>query len=248
MGLIETEVFSPEIITDLSEISGSFEITNNNKRADEMMLILKTEGFKELGCGTNRLCVVNKAYDEKLCFLIALDKRGERDNNNEAYLTRDEILKPHIAKVKDNTSLICAQERFKKMTPKRFKKRREEYDKLIRELSKYFLIDDAGPLVWNNLGIDEETDEIKFIDYAYFCRIENLLKIKCDKCGGDLLYDKNLLYMKCDNKKCGKHFTFAQLKGQYIQDPLVEMGYQVFDNETQEEDKERKTIEDWLNN
>ena len=241
MGIIEDELFGPKLIERLSEISGSYEITDNNERIHYMLKELDEYGFEEVGSGTNRLCIVNKPYNDKICFKIALDGRGERDNNLETYLCKDEILKPYVPKILDNTTLICAQQLYGHMSKKKFKKHKKTCEDIILYLAKYFLIDDAGPLVWNNWAL--ENDEPKIIDFAYFTRLDNLIRMRCAKCGGKLLYDKNLLYMEC--RKCGKRHTFAELKGQFILDPLVEAGFKVTDNE--ETNKDREVIEAWLN-
>ena len=244
MGLIEQEVFGANLISKISEISGSYQITSNNDRIDAILDVIEDYGFEEIGSGTNRTCVYNKDFGEDICFKIAIDGRGERDNNLETFLCRDEILKPYVPEVYDNTGLILAQRRLKDMTKKKFKKHKDECEEIIHYLSKYFLIDDAGPLVWNNWGLDENNNP-KIIDYAYFTRLDNLINIRCKKCGGKLLYDKNLTFMKC--KKCGRRHTFAELKGQYIADPLVEAGFKMFDSEYKTDDKDRAAIEAWLN-
>lgn len=244
MGIID-EVFSPRLIEEISEISGSYDIPSNIKRADAIIDLVTAFGFEEVGCGTNRICIFNKNYNKRICFMIALDNQGERDNNNEFYLSKDELLIPYIAETYENTSLICAQRKYGDMSKKKFKKHEHECQEIIKELSRHFLIDDAGPLVWDNWGIDQDTNEPKIIDYAYFTRLENLEHYKCDKCKGKLLYDKNLRGMIC--KKCGKHFTFSEIRGKSILDPIIEDGFQTLEKDDINENKERKIIEDWLN-
>jgi hypothetical protein len=213
---IINEYFNPGVLLKLADISDSFDIPDNNLRADAMMDVLRYEGFIELGCGTNRL-VVSKE-DCEYAFKLALDARGVIDNNVEFHLSDD--LNDYVAKNYENGGLISVAERVRTMTSEMFESYENEISDILNIIAKTYIINDIGPKSFLNWGLNK--DEVPVVlDYAYLSRIDEANITECD-CGGNLKYTDDFSEMICD--ECDKIYQLSEIAGDVI-DPLIEMGF-----------------------
>lgn len=221
MNDIINEIFEMEVITKISNICDSFEITDNNLRADEIMDVLSDYDFKELGCGTNRICVKKKGYPYAI--KIALDGRGIMDNNIEFNIFNDPELREHndVTLSYENSGLILLSQKVPTMKSEDFEYFKKDIYKILKRLSKTYILNDIGPRSFKNWGIFNEKPII--IDFAYLSRVKDA-KIKvCNKCSGKLHYTTDFIQMQCED--CGKLFNLADISGSSYIDPLTEEGW-----------------------
>lgn len=215
------EYFSQEVVERLNELCDSYEITDNNLRADAMMDILLDYGFYEEGCGTNRLCVsLPDSNIPYLVFKIALDNRGVIDNNVETYL--NEELGDDVPKVYFNTGLISVQQKIHIFDSDEFLEHFEEVMEIINRLTGDYIINDIGPKSFYNWGLDEERNKVVIADYAYLSRVEDAALSECPKCGGRLSYTKDFTHFQCDD--CDAILELREVAGDPI-DPLAQDGF-----------------------
>jgi hypothetical protein len=222
------EMFDDATIAELNEICDSFDITDNNLRADEIMDVLDYKGFKELGCGTNRICARHKHYKD-YAIKIALDNRGITDNNIEYNICKQPLLLKRAVQNFDNSGLILIADRVKIMDSETFSFHEKEIFEILDELSSEYILNDVGPSSFRNWGIDRN-GIIRIADYAYLSRIEDVKITKCVKCGGKLRYTEDYKQMQC--KGCGKIYNFADIKGDTYTDAMAESGWVLSETES----------------
>lgn len=230
--LIQT-IFSEELLHELNDISGSFDITDNNSRADAMMAILEDEGFIELGCGTNRLCVKHRNYPYAI--KLALDDRGVKDNNAERALSKQEELVKYITTTYENNGLVLLSEKVEVMKSEDYDFFKKQIMEVMKTLAPIYILNDIGPTTFRNWGIKQISEDIEIpviIDYAYMTRIDMAEIKRCirkddydELCDGKLMYSEDFKDMIC--KRCGKHYSLEKIAGGTFVDPLVEEGYYV---------------------
>ena len=216
------EIFSREVQLELSKICDSTleGLETNHRRADVMVKFLKQFGFKEIGCGTNRIVFAHKDIEGR-AFKIALDSRGILDNNMEEKLYSD--LKDIVPNFYDNNGLILIAER---VIP--FKKISEFYDndrvsEILDTLAMRYVLNDVGPESFLNWGKDLMGRTL-ILDYAYLTPIEQCARHECPKCGSPFKYINNLKELKCTNKKCKAVFAIADITGTHV-DILTQHGF-----------------------
>src|SRR5574344_609143 len=195
----------------LKGICNNFDIPDNNVRADIMMKeVLHQEGFKEIGCGTNRIVVSNKICNYDIVFKIALDNRGIEDNNSEMRLSKHTCDELGITcDTYYNNGLVAISENYPAMNSDQMYENEEEVLDMLHELSKYYVLNDVGLKQFRNWGI--KNGIIKLIDFAYLTPLDKIKTKRClsDDCNGKIIYTKDLSGFKC--KKCGRQYRFAEL-------------------------------------
>lgn len=228
MSKLIQEIFNERLLYELNEICDSFDITDNNDRADAVIDLLITEGFEELGCGTNRICVEHENYPYAI--KIALDGRGVKDNNAERALSKEDPLIGCITTTYENNGLILLAEKVEVMKSEDYDYFKSDIMEMMKYLSEYYVLNDIGPTTFRNWGIKDEKPII--IDYAYLTKIEMAEIKRCIKkddydelCNGKLKYNAEFTHMVC--KKCGRVYDLGKIAGDSFVDPLVEEGYYV---------------------
>ena len=205
----------------ISDICNSIKITDNNKRADAIIKLLKKEGFEEIGCGTNRIVVAVKNRTDYV-FKIALDNRGICDNNNEFLLSPYLVPKGWVAASYENTGLILAQEMGVTCTRNEMDTRIDEVLSILDEIKFSFVLNDVGPESYRNWMIDKY-GKIKLCDYAYLSPVSEMKITNCSKCDTELEYNDNLSGFVCP--KCGKEYSFGTVTGGISVSELYDMGF-----------------------
>lgn len=227
-------IFNEDILKQLDAICDSFDITDNNERADAMMDVLEFYDFKELGCGTNRLCVEHPEFPQ-YAIKIALDGRGIIDNNAERALCRQEDLKPFVTTTYDNNGMILLAEKIEVMGSEDYDYYKSEIMRIMKTLAPKYILNDIGPESFRNFGIKYDLSRDGrpvIIDYAYLTKIEMAAIKRCtgsfgEPCGGKLAYTDNFKYMRC--VECGKRYDLDKVAGPSFVDPLIEEGYYIPD-------------------
>lgn len=205
----------------ISDICNSLKITDNNRRADAIMKLLKKEGFEEIGCGTNRIVVAVKGRND-FVFKIALDNRGICDNNNEFLLSPYLLPKGWVAASYENTGLILAQEMGVTCTRGQMDMRIDEVLAILDEIKFSYVLNDVGPESYRNWMIDK-AGRIKLCDYAYLSPVSEMKITHCSKCNTELEYNDNLSGFVCPH--CGKEYSFGTVTGGISISELYDMGY-----------------------
>lgn len=174
-------------------------------------------GFKLVGRGTNRLVVVAKKSHDYV-FKIAVDEDGRFANGNsfqngvlhKRWATSHEI---------DEMQTVCVQDRHKVMTKDEFKSYKDEILKVLKGLSKHYILFDVGYTTrcYKNWAIDKNGKAI-CIDHGYVEPITEDTDFRCRavtmkgkgkserliQCKGTLEYNKFFTKLVCD--KCGTEF------------------------------------------
>lgn len=212
--------FGEKSLKSISDVCGSFDITNNNERADEIAEIVRPFGFVNIGTGTNRTVI---AADDDYAIKIALDRRGIKDNYCEEYFNSvPELDRKTI--VYQNSGLIEFHNRVRTMDKYDFEDYRDVIMEHLRRWSKIFLLNDLGETTFKNWGLDEN-DEPVLLDYANLTLVKHAAITHCKKCGAPIVYDKQLLNFICTNEKCERVYYYNEVAGTQSINGLYEQGY-----------------------
>lgn len=215
------ELFDPVTVKDLFSIMNS--CSNNHRKADMVVKYLKDMKFKEVDLGTNIICMENKKYDD-VVFKIALDPCGIEDNFNDVWLS-EEIPEYSRVYAHHRTGIVSVHKRYKVFDSQHSIQRyHKQIMKLLRRLSKDYLIVDLSPINIKNYGTDKKgqlviidgSDMIKLNSGVSEFRCTELINknnTKFKECGGELEYDEIFQYLVC--KKCGKEVNPLTLKKAY---------------------------------
>lgn len=223
---IIAQAISEKLLNHIDNICDSQkqELITNTRRADALSKKFKKRGFRELGCGTNRIVFEHPDYPD-YAFKVALDRRGVMDNDLENKLCNNNILHNFVAYNYESNGLVSVAEKIQNI--EKFDLLENHYDTLIMKnieyLQNYFILNDIGPKVYRNWGINKE-GKLVINDYAYVEPLDHVIIQRCNKCGGELKYNEDLTKLVCCNKKCKKEFTFSEVTGG-IYGPLAEMGF-----------------------
>lgn len=245
---IVDDIFSNEVQLSISRVCDSTEeeLITNHRRADVLSKYLKQFGFKELGCGTNRIVFTHVDIPDR-AFKIALDSRGIMDNNMEEKLFND--LKDFVPQFYDNNGLILIAER---VTPLKHSSDYYEYaddiQHVIDSIAPRYILNDIGPKSFLNWGVDN-VGRFVILDYAYLTPMNGCRTLTCRKCGSGLTYNTDLTMIKCTNKKCKAVYSIGDIAGSHV-DTLTEMGFtdETFDDEIESKKDmiEGETIDEML--
>lgn len=206
--------FNPMVIDALSKfVKGNVEITDNNLRADFIMKLLRPCGFREVGCGTNRI-VVSTENKPGYVFKIALDKQGIIDNNLEMELSPK--LFPYVTTTYDNIGIIAAAEHVQVMNRALFNAHWGTVRNILFTIAQKYILNDVGPKSFMNWGIRDDNNVV-ILDYAYLTRITPQMNFRCKakdigdpcKCGGLLKYNNDFTEFEC--VKCGAKFAIGDI-------------------------------------
>lgn len=202
-----------EVLIDLDKLCHDMSNTDNNKKSDRAIQILKKHNIdaQEIGPGTNRLAVLIDGY----IFKIAMDKWGIRDNWNE--FTTTEELQPFVTKVYECNGLIMVAEFVTVFSKEEFQKKVDDIRKILGILSEGYLLGDVGTVNKNfmNWGY-RDNGEIVILDFAYVYKIKGDEMICGHKnkqgevCTSWLDYDTNFHNLLCP--KCGKKYSFIEIR------------------------------------
>lgn len=188
-----------------------YELTKDNthsnfEKADILSDYLAPYGFREAGCGTNRIAYKKGGY----IFKIALDSKGIRDNNNEYNLSNE--LLPHVAECYDNNGLISVAEKVVVMNKSDTFHYDKEIELILRKMSKAYVLNDVGPKSFLNWGINHLGNPV-ILDYGYIRPITANMKFVCRRndCDGNLKYDDSYTAFMCDI--CGRKYPIVDIAG-----------------------------------
>lgn len=219
---IVDDLFSKEVQLNISKVCDSDKeyLQTNHQRADMMTAYLRQEGFKEIGCGTNRIVYTHPNMDDRV-FKIALDSRGIADNNMEEKLF-DELIKI-VPQFFDNNGLILVAERVRTFRDKAEYIDNDDIQPIIDSLVTGYIINDIGPSSFLNWGVDKMGRTV-ILDYAYITPMLECKTLECRKCGGALDYTDDLNMIKCTNKKCKALYSISDITGSHV-DTLTQLGF-----------------------
>lgn len=220
---IVDDIFSKEVQKTISDVCDSQkpDLITNHRRSDYLNDYLKTFGFKEVGCGTNRIVFRHRDIEDKV-FKIALDSRGILDNQMEEKLY--EGLSDIVPTFYDTNGLILIAERIYPLEhSSEYYEYADEIQDVIDSISSRYILNDIGPKSFLNWGRDIN-GRMLILDYAYLTPIENCKQLICRKCDSNLKYNNDLTMIKCTNKKCKAVYSIADITGSHV-DPLVELGF-----------------------
>ena len=217
----------------IEKVCDAPDLTSNAERIRFLTKKLAQYGFYLIGSGTNRVvyCLHGTKTDEgDICFKIALDSRGRKDNLQE-YNLYAEAPAPIIEKkyfievfeLSDDCLVAVERKVDHVMDMYTAKLKKTDREKMFRDLDEFYLLDDASP--YANCGVVIEHDDsgkeiqrVCMIDYANFVKKENLhLFCTSDECDGIedestyLVYNSSLTGMVCP--RCNKTYSFADIKG-----------------------------------
>jgi hypothetical protein len=194
-----------------------------HEKADKYAKFLKPYGFKEVGLGTNIIVFANKEFP-KVVYKFALDSEGLDDNIIDE--ERAKRIPRHVLFYgKHYTNLVSVQERVTEADEKDINKNLHSILKLLKKLSKEYVIVDASPTeCFKNYGINDE-GEWRFIDISDWIPYEDTRGLVCtnirvnkkkntvDECGGDAVYIDNYHRLECT--ECGHIFNPINLRPVY---------------------------------
>lgn len=213
------ELFSPELIDDL--FTAMHFGSDNYKKANYVIEMLKPFGFRELGEGTNIIVLYHPSYPG-VVYKIALDSNGIADNFNDDVL-QHEI--PHYTRVfaRHSSGIVSVQEYSVTMNQERMKDFVQPIMRLLKQLSKKYLVADLSPSRFLNFGVTRQGDFVIQDGSDLFPITQMEHKIRCQaptgwdnkknkmiRCGGKLEYSADFLVMRC--KECGKEINPLELR------------------------------------
>lgn len=208
--------FNEELLKKIHSLikDGTFDVF---QRSDILSSWLRPYGFKESGCGTNRIAYKKDGY----IFKIAINRKGITGNHSEYELS--DQLQPYVTKCYDNNGLVSMAEKVTVMDQGDMRYFEDKVYKILRKLSRIYVLSDIGPKSFLNWGINNEGDPI-ILDYAYIRPITSNMDFICHKkgCEGKLRYKDDFSAFECDI--CGREHPIVDVAG----DNLDKGQYNVF--------------------
>jgi hypothetical protein len=205
------ELFSKEILEELSAITNKRTLTNNNEKIQLVEGILKKHkvDYLMLGSGTNRTAILINGYVYK----IALDKYGIKDNDSEFALSLE--LQPWVIKTYETNGLISVCEYVQLITNKsEFEQHKYDILSILHKITeRNYLVGDVGFNSKNfcNWGKRIGSNELCILDFAYIYRIRNEVDIICYKCEkGAIVYDDKYVNLHCEH--CNTSMSFNEAR------------------------------------
>lgn len=176
------------------------------KRADILSSWLRPYGFKEAGCGTNRIAYKKDGY----IFKIAVNPKGISGNHTE-YDLSDE-LRPYVTKCYDDNGLVCIAEKVTVMDEGDSRYYEDKIYKILQKISRTYILSDIGPKSFLNWGINSEGEPV-ILDYGYLRPITSNMNFTCHKkgCDGKLKYKEDFSAFECDI--CGREHSIVDIAG-----------------------------------
>jgi len=210
------QYFNPMVLDYITKfVKHNIVITDNNLRADAIVQYLNEYGFREIGCGTNRIALKHED-DDSIVFKIALDERGIVDNNLEEVLSPK--LQPYVTVMYDNIGTISASEFVYTMKSGDMDNYYNGVSEILHRVGSRYILNDVGPNEFKNWGIRPETNEIVILDYAYLTPITEEMDFSCKaripgkkhkRCGGPLKYNKDFSKFVCTH--CDAEFAIGDV-------------------------------------
>lgn len=227
------EMIHEEAMEWIEKVCDAPDLTSNADRIRFLTKKLSQYGFYLIGSGTNRVvyCLNGTKTDEgDICFKIALDSRGKKDNLL-AYNIYSEAPTPIIEKkylvevfeLSDDCLVAVERKVDHVMDMYTAKLKKTDREKMFRDLDEYYLLDDAAPYANCGVVVDhdstgKEIQRVCMIDYANFVKKDKLhLFCTSDECIGIddestyLVYNSSLTGMVCP--RCNTTYSFADIKG-----------------------------------
>ena len=203
--------FTKEVLFELDKLCMNHSVDNNTKGVViNQILTAFNIPFKGLGSGTNRYTVLIEDY----VFKIALDEDGKTDNKREFIYSKD--AQPYVIRFYEcmANGLLGVCEYFEVFSEEDFysTKNQIEMKKILKELTKVFLVGDVGIYKKNytNWGYRQSDRSIGILDFAYIYKLSyRAFQCTCpDK--GMLYYDNDYNQLICSI--CGKKHTFWDIR------------------------------------
>ena len=203
--------FSVDILFEIDRLSMTHNVDNNTKGVviNQILTAYKIP-FKPLGSGTNRYAVLIEDY----VFKFALDEDGKTDNKREFIYSQ--AAQPYVIRFYEcmKNGLIGVCEYFEVFSEEDFymTKNQIEMKRILKELSRTFLIGDIGIYKKNytNWGYRQSDGKIGVLDFAYCYKLSyQVFQCTC-KDRGMLFYDDSYNQLICPF--CGKKHTFWEVR------------------------------------
>lgn len=197
------EDFSQEDLDFLFQLTENTYISNNNDKANAILLKFRDKGFIELAPATNRYAVSKGRYVYK----FALDSYGIKDNWNEFVMS--EQLQPYATKTYETNGLITIAEYVNLISKEEFADSKDRIREILSGFADDYLFMDVGAVERNmcNWGFRDD-DSLVILDYGYFYKKDPRI-MHCIKDGGNLRYDANYDKIFCD--ECGKQYKVTDI-------------------------------------
>ena len=201
-------------LAELYRIAMDYSIEDCNVAAKRISDIMTNIGFREIGCGTNRIAFLKDGYVYK----VALDKRGFIDNISE-YKRAIEFPK-YLVKVYETNRVVLVCEYCELITNQIFNERKSEIRAILDELSMYYVMDDVGLTAKNycNWGLRREIDDdgnerdsLIIIDDAYFYPIRHNTDMLICTCGARIQLNSQYTGYHCSNSACHMTWTVPEI-------------------------------------
>lgn len=195
--------------------------SDNQLKSDELTKILKPQGFKPEGLGTNIMVYTHKDDKKKsVVYKIALDEYGIQNNFDDIQLSQDipEFVQVHEV---ETQGLVSVQEYARACRSlEEIQIYYKKIFKILARLSKDYLIVDLSPDNIKNYGITKK-GELKIIDGSDLVPLDNTIPIACQgivfdkkgkraRCEHKLTYDDEYKKLVCP--KCGKTHNPLEFK------------------------------------